>query len=107
MERKTSIKLVRRKIWWRDNFLLVIISVMIPAYFAYDLIDKQANTAQHLEIMTRMDDYVGIYNHRFTKTDNQLYTMTIVLVNDPNTDPMLREVLIEYLKSSTRGGSKQ
>lgn len=96
-------KTIRRRIWWRDNFITVILSLMITGYFAYDLADKRSNEEQHQAILSKIDEY----NKKFAKIDNHLYTISIVLVNDPNTDPLLREVLIDYIKNTTRGGSIQ
>ena len=102
-ERTRSIKSYKRKLWWRDNFLMVVMSIMLTAYFGYDTIQKQNNTSDHQAINEKLDLMNDISHARFVKMDNQLYTISIILINNPNTDPTLRDVLIEYVKGATRG----
>jgi hypothetical protein len=94
-----SRKQLRRRSWWNNNILGVIVTIMIAAYFAVDLEAKKQNREEHKTIISTQT-IAG------DKYDNQIYTICIVLVNDPNTDPMLKGILLDYIKGYciTRSG---
>lgn len=89
-------KSIRRKVWWSNNFLGVIMTLMIAAYFSVDLYEKQEER-----------NYRTINTKEHIVFDNKLYTVSLILINDPNTDAMLRDILTDYVKeyNKTRGGS--
>lgn len=87
-----SIRTVRRKIWWRDNLLMVIMSIMIGGYFTYDLVDKQQTREMLQDNLKSHSQY-----------DRQLLTLCLIVYNTKDIDPLLKESIGEYIKIQTRG----
>jgi len=91
-----SRRAIRRRIWWSDHILEAIVAIMITAFFTVYLYEKGEERAYRTE---------NVKEH--IMFDNKIYTISLILVNDPNTDIMLRGILLDYIKeyNKTRSGS--
>ena len=89
-------KSIRRKIWWSNHFLEAVVAIMITAFFSVYLYEKGEERNYRL---SNTQDHIMF--------DNRIYTLSIILVNDPNTDVMLKNILLDYIKeyNKTRSGS--
>jgi len=84
------------KKWWNNNFLGVMIVLMLGSYFAYDLVDKHQNRLEHIAIAKTQ-----------TLNEEKFRIFAGILVNDPDTDPETKSILREYLKITTRSGETE
>ena len=94
-------KSIRRRIWWSDHFLEAIMAVLFAGFLTSYSIDRSNNREDHTAIYKE----INATNENMIKYDIKLRTVSLILIRDPNTDPELKTLLIDYIKLETRGGS--
>lgn len=98
-----TIGTTRRKIWFKEHGLEAIMVVMFAAFFTTYGIDKSDNRQDHKDINTRID----VINTDMSTYSEKFHTVALVLIKDPNTDPELKEILIDYIKLNTRSNNSK
>lgn len=93
-------KSIRRKIWWSTHIFEAIITTMIASFLTLYIIEKSDNRNDHINIYKE----ITATNTKVSTFDDKFRTVAIILIRDPNTDPELKDILIEYIKFETRGG---
>jgi len=93
-----TIRKTRRFIWLKDHLLEAIMVLMIGGFLTYYAVDRDTNVREH-----------GNFYENFITIDSRLQTVILTMINDPDTDPEVKKILIEYLNNSfiKRSGTTQ
>lgn len=92
---------IRRILWLKEHLLEAIMVIMFGGFLTSYSIDRSDNRDDHVAIYKE----IKITNETMSKYDVKFRTVALILIRDPNTDIELKELLIDYIKLETRGGS--
>ena len=84
-----TIRRTRRFIWLKDHFLEAVMVIMIAGFLTSYSVDRGKNEVEHRN-----------FYENFITVDSRLQTVILTMVNDPDTDPEVKKILIEYLNNS-------